>query len=255
MTATKGTNHPIGLEGTAGIDSSTLVTTTDFVTGQVSSSSGTHATASATLASDCSRNTAREGLLTFEPIRLIDRLPRDESKDEAYYAQSVLVMYKQNRALRVTTPSGGAVTQKQFIACATGGAQAYGDNRLSRYRVTLVPRTSIPRLVGAPRWGSNVVNGRLTGPLGFTGGAPAVSISAQVTSHNQDIHSEGVGLPFSSPPEISAFADNVVTGMWRTTGGWRWSGSAEWQSARNPVFALNATGAYHCGHPFGLGCA
>jgi hypothetical protein len=245
-----GPGGPTGVEPIGLLDSSGSTTATSTATGQTTSiPSSITASVSQTLSSDCQRHSPREGLKLYGVARQFMRVPEDHSKEQALYSQSVMVVYKQNRATTIPTASGSQ-TVKQFIACGSGGAQAKGGNRLQRFRVTVFARTAIPRLLNKD-WGNGVQNGNVTTSLGFTGGS---GVSAGVQSTDQDRHTGSVGLPWHPLPGVSSFEDNTVTGLWENNGIWRWSGSKNWQgnvalalfqmpqSTRNPVFHAGGGG-------------
>lgn len=206
----------------------------------------------------CVNNRSRAGFVTYEPTRV-------RADEDQYYSQYLFHLYKQNRARRLTAPSGRYST-KQFEMCSAGGARTKGGNRLSRAIGMLTLRTEIERLIGW-KWGRAQRDGNVSASLTFAVPVKPVSVEGTVSVNSKDRFTGTQGPDRAAPAEYERFKFNQVNSIFETGTTWRWQGStgfdgnvghALWelpQSARNPRTDVATNVRWHCGHPFGIGCA
>jgi hypothetical protein len=219
-------------------------------------SSGGAAHASSTFA--CVSNRRRNGFVTYEPVQV-------EADEDAYFSKYTFHLYKQNRARRLTAPTG-RYSSKQFEMCAAGGADTRGGNRLTRAVAMFTLRTQYDRLIGW-KWGSAQREGTVSASLSFAVPVKPVSIGGTVNVNSKDGFRGAVGPDGKAPEDFERFKFNEVNSIFETGSTWRWQGStnfdgnvghALWelpQSARNPRTDVATNVRWHCGRPFGIGCA
>jgi hypothetical protein len=206
----------------------------------------------------CVSNRRRDGFVTYEPVQV-------KADEDAYFSKYTFHLYKQNRARRLTAPTG-RYSSKQFEMCAAGGADTRGGNRLTRAVAMFTLRTQYDRLIGW-KWGSAQREGTVSASLSFAVPVKPVSIGATVNVNSKDGFKGAVGPDGQAPEDFEQFKFNEVNSIFETGTTWRWQGStsfdgnvghALWelpQSARNPRTDVATNVRWHCGHLFGIGCA
>jgi hypothetical protein len=206
----------------------------------------------------CVSNRRRDGFVAYEPVQV-------RADEDQYYSKYSFHLYKQNRARRLTAPTG-VYSSKQFEMCAAGGADTKGGNRLTRAVAMFTLRTEIDRLIGW-KWGSSQREGTVSASLSFAVPVKPVSIGGTVNVSSKDGFKGALGPDGQAPAEFERFKFNQVNSTFETGTTWRWQGStsfdgnvghALWelpQSARNPRTDVATNVRWHCGHLFGIGCS
>ena len=207
----------------------------------------------------CVNNRSRRGFVAYTPWHR-------SANEDAYYFQFIYSLYKQNRARRLTSPSGRRYRSKQYEMCSTGNAHARGGNHLSRAVTSFTTTNRQSRIIG---WkaGKGARSGTVSASLGFAVPVGPVTINGSVDVHPQDTFSGGQGPDKDASDVFKGHELNQVNAMWEGSDTFRWQGSTHFegnvghglweyrQTTKGPSFYIEPSVRWFCGHPFGIGCA
>jgi len=197
-------------------------------------------------------NKRRRGFVSYAP-----RYSR--AKKDAYEFQYIFQLYKQSLARRRSKRP-----TKQYEMCAIGGGRSKGGNRLERTRSSMTANSSQSTIIDHS-WGSGKEEPSAEASLSFSVPVKPVTVSGSLTVHPQDLLTGGQGSDRSY--SFGAYSFNQVNGIWQGGSTLRFQGSNNYQgnvahglweylqTSPTPRFGTQGGVEYHCGHPFGVGCA
>lgn len=222
-------------------------------------STDTTATASAAAASDgCTYDRSRDGFRVMVPQRY-------SSDGRVDTEQAVLQVFKVNRA--ATEYAGNVrVTAKQFILCGWAGEQTHNGWKSHRWTFAFWLRTSIPRLLGSPRWSTGATNGQTSTSMSFSvdNGPVTIGISHATTGDGtyDGTVDETADVKLYEKylhDDVSAFKFNIVNAFWKGDSGDYHApvGEALYempQSSRNPRADFYQINSVYCSKFWLLTC-